>query len=511
MSFTRRSAAAFAVGFCSATFSLSTLADIWVFEPSVTLDQRFDDNYFLIRTGASALSATRGVVELGLSREAESYVLKGLARVDALLTTRTDVGDEDLDSNQIFIFDASRRTERGRYGVEVGFKQDTPSRDIAADVSDPGSLAEDTGILETQSLVNNVARREIKLEPRFEYDLTRRLQVDTQATLTAVEHELPSAQDVIYQQYLTIRANDASQGVPLEPLIPYGQVILGDEDVFSPTNELDDYLEAEAELGLRFKLTPIVTLTATAGYSRFVADVLPSDAVQIAESQFIPDSDEVKIRRKPRREAVSTTTTFKLGYERFLTPTLQFSLEAGVYTNTFDNTDTFRADDALVDGLERPDLVVRQGEDQPRVGRSESDGWLANTSLNYDAGATRYEARFAVDVQPSSSGAQVETNELKGSAQRVLSPRLIVSLRARAFEPDRLGARLEDRFARRFISFEPNVQYKYTRNWTVSAAFRYRRQKARVDFESAESNALLFAIKYTPPSKVRDAAQANGL
>ena len=39
----------------------SLQADVWVFEPSVTLGQRFDDNFFLDTIGGSNLSATRGI------------------------------------------------------------------------------------------------------------------------------------------------------------------------------------------------------------------------------------------------------------------------------------------------------------------------------------------------------------------------------------------------------------------------------------------------------------------
>jgi len=45
----------------------------------------------------------------------------------------------------------------------------------------------------------------------------------------------------------------------------------------------------------------------------------------------------------------------------------------------------------------------------------------------------------------------------------------------------------------------------------VSAAYRYRRQRARTEDVSAESNAILLAIKYTPASEIRDAEQANRL
>ncbi len=167
MSLIRNSGVALALGLCALAPSAPVVADIWVFEPSITLDQRFDDNYFLIPAGSGSLSATRAVGELGLSREAENYVLKGLVRVDALLTTNTDVGEEDLDSNQIAALDARKRTARSRYGVRVNFKNDTPSRDIAADLSDSEAIAEDTGLLVTQSLSSNVARQEITIEPQF--------------------------------------------------------------------------------------------------------------------------------------------------------------------------------------------------------------------------------------------------------------------------------------------------------------------------------------------------------
>jgi len=150
--------------------------------------------------------------------------------------------------------------------------------------------------------------------------------------------------------------------------------------------------------------------------------------------------------------------------------------------------------DATQNGVPRSDLD------------SSEDGWLANVTLTKDDDRTRYTARFAVDVLPSSAGAQVETQELTGEVFRRLSPLLDFSLRGRAYEPDRLGAKQEDRFARRFISLEPRLTWRFSRAWTAAAAYRYRRQKARIDAESSESNAVLFSLRYTPPSRIRDLA-----
>lgn len=484
----------------ASTVSLPASADVWIFDPSISLDQRFDDNYYLIPAGDGSLAATRAVGELGISRVSQAASYRGLARVDALLTTTNDNGDEGLDSNQYLALDANQRSARSRYGVLASYKQDTPSRDIAADLSDADNLSSDTGLDLTQS--SNVAREEYIVEPKFEYDLSRRLVLNSKATLSKVDHDLPDPQDAIYRQYIDSfpRLEDGRfDGVPLS----YGDVTIEDAGKpFTPSGELDNYKENEVELGLRFKYSPITTLSATASYSHFKAKVEPNAFAIIPFGDLDPDPSEKDILRKPRRDSISTTATFKLGYERSLTPTLKLAVDGGVYTNTTDETDTLRAED-------------RPGEDIPQELldslESENDGWLASVSLSYDAGLTRYTAKYAVDVAPSSSGSQVETNELTGDVYRTISPRLNFSLRARAYEPDRLGVNQNDSYARRFISIEPKIEWKAARNWSVAAAYRYRRQKSRVAPVSAESNAILLSLKYTVPSEARDAARANGL
>jgi len=491
-------------------FATTVDADIWVFEPSITLDQRVDDNYFLEPSGNGSLSATRAVGELGLSRESEVAVIKGLIRVDGLLTTQSDAGEEGLESNQLIAFDTKIRSARSNYGVYVGFKQDTPSRNIVADLSDPNSAASDTG-LNNPAQSSNVARQEITIKPSFNYNISRRLEFNSAATLKFVEHELPSAQETIYQRYYSQLDRDIDGNI-IEPILAFNDVtfddLLSEADpfgVFSPVGELDDFQDREIKLGLRYKFSPISTIFVSTGFSTFNAEVEVDGFAFLEDQDFSPDPDEPRIRRKPRRDSISTTTSVDFGVDHSLSPTLLISASAGVYTNTTDRSDTLRDDDINENNIGNIPAGYRESL------KSDNAGWLASLSFAYDAGLTRYSGRFAVDVQPSSSGTHVETQELIGDYYRIISPRLNVSVRARAFEPDRLGAREEDRFARRFISFEPKVEWKYARNWTVSAAYRYRRQKARVDPISAESNAILLSLKYTPPSEIRDVANANGL
>jgi len=508
------------------SYGTSALADVWVFEPSISLDQRFDDNFYLNPAAPGSLSATRAVGDLGLSRKGSAYSITGLARLDTLLVSNTDVSEEGLDSNGILIFDASRRTARSRYNLLVNYTVDTPSRDIEADISDDGSVGENTSLLVAQSLLSNVARQNLSFEPRFEYDVSRRLEVNTALTYATVAHDLADPNDVIYNEYLERVKRDPERD-PDEPLLAYGSDEVRDlVGVFAPVSELDDYRDTKLSLGLRYKLSPITTLSTTASYSRFESDVAADPATLVDEETqtgiVVPfelltaDGDDGNVRRYPRVKSVSSTTRLVVGLERLLTPTLQFTVGGGVYTNTTGFSDSLNAN--------RVDLSSTSAE---RVGAIEqvldtinealnapdttTDGWLGSVGLTYDAGLTRFSGRFAVDVQPSSAGSQVETNQLIGVMQRTLSPRLDFSFYASAFEPDRLKAQTDNKFSRRYISFQPRIEWKYSRAWTLTAAYRYRRQKSRIDPISAESNALLFAIQYSPPSKIGDAAAANGL
>ena len=519
-----------------ALLPVSATADVWVFEPSISLDQRLDDNYRLETELQRRVSATRLVGDLGLSRESRTTAFRGGIRVDGLLTAGEYEGDE-LDSNQVFFLDTVTGNERTKWGVDVSFKQDTPSRDISADLSSDASAATDSGVVTQRS---NVARRQYILAPRVTRELSRRAGVEAQLTFTAVDHDLPSPSDAIYTRYVSLYNLQNAEGAGNTDLVPEtasGEPLPFDQvgadtrgiGVFTPDGELDDYQDARVDLSYRYDLSPISLVSATVSHSYYRADSEPADALNTSQASapnavagLIQVRDgQTDIYRKPRgRDALSTTSSFRLGYERDLTPTLQGGVQVGVYLNTTDDSDTFRDSDRAAF---RPPFVLDPTPDNPFNQRpqtadeyaatleSEQDGWLANVTLTKDAGLTRFSGRFGVDVQPSSIGSQVEAQELILDASRTLSPLLDVSFRLRAYEPDRLGANPNDRFARRFLSLEPKVVWRFTRAWTASASYRYRRQKSRVETESGESNALLFSLRYTPPSAIRDAANRTGL
>jgi len=476
-------------------------AQQWILTPSIGLDQRFDDNYRLEPVGERRISATRLVGDLGLLRQTPVSTIVGTVRADLRLELG-DVEDSSPESNQILLLDLQRRLQRATFDLDVGFEQDTPSRDISADVTDASDAALDSGVVTQDS---DVARRRLDLSPSVSYELSRRSTVEATIGYARVDHDQPDPNDAIYTQYIRLLQNpnlsDADRarltdddGAPLGP----DEVGIDTVGVFQPSGELDDYDQVRLDLGYRFRLNRISVVSAFVGVSEFTSQV-DADPAALTFDDLVPDPDEQQIRRAPKRDTTARTTSFRLGYDRELTRTLDIGVQAGLYRNDTDDTATLRRGDgsfadATQNGVPRSDLD------------SSEDGWLANVTLTKDDDRTRYTARFAVDVLPSSAGAQVETQELTGEVFRRLSPLLDFSLRARAYEPDRLGAKQEDRFARRFISLEPKLTWRFSRAWTAAAAYRYRRQKARIDADSSESNAVLFSLRYTPPSRIRDLA-----
>jgi len=475
-------------------------ADVWVFEPSAAIDQRFDDNFTIDPDVPDQVIATRLVGTLGLSRQAQAAKFTGLIRVDGLLTqsnSESNTQSGELNSNQVLFLNSEFIGARSKYGIGFNLKRDTPSRDISADLTDISSVATDTGASVTQD--NNVARLRLLVTPNWTYNLTRRTTLETSLNYTQVEHELPSAEDALRTRFLqTAQPGD---------VLP-NPITIDDTGFFTVEDELDDFREIELNIGVKSKLSPISTISFFAGLSNYSAMVEPDPIVDIDFNDLIPDDDIMDIRRKPKRETRSNTATFRLGYDRAFSPTLNIGFQVGVYGSEIDNTDVLRDDDTTIFNNQfnsEPDKL--QAALDNRV--TSSDGFLANVTATKLTGITTYSFKFGVDVLPSDVGSQVESLEAIGDLYRKIGPLLDFSFRIRAYEPDAVNAVGDDSFARRFLSMEPKLIWRFSRAWTTAASFRYRRQKSQTSTRSGESNALLFSLKYTPPSAIRDAELAR--
>lgn len=496
--------------------STASLADVWVFEPSAAIDQRFDDNYTIDQENPDPTIATRLVGTLGLSREAPNAKYAGLLRVDGLITS-SDSRGEELNSNGVAFLSSQFTTARSEYGIGLNFKIDTPSRDISADLTDIASVAADTQANVTQD--QNVARQRWALTPNWRYNLTRLTTFETDLSITSVTHELPSAEEALRAEFAL-----GNPGVPIpDPISPAD--VIGGPGFVTVTDELDDFTEAAINIGIKSKLSPITTISFFAGYSDFTAEVEPDTRAIFRFDDLAPDEDNMDVRRKPKRQRRSNTAQFRIGYDRALTPTLSFGVQGGMYFNKTDDTDLLRLSDAVGFDEDGMAFVVVEGEGdeedtliptvpatQEQIDELVTDdtGFLANITVSKNTGITRYSGKFGVDVLPSDVGSQVESLELIGDLYRQLGPLLDFSFRVRAYEPDALNAESDEEFSRRFLSLEPKLIWRFSRAWTVAGSYRYRRQKSQAAERSGESNALLFSLKYTPPSAIRDAQLNDG-
>jgi hypothetical protein len=491
-------------------------ADVWVFEPAIAIDQRFDDNYRIRPQRSSTVNpdtgevvvdvehqakepvnATRIVGSLGLSRESAKTVIKGIARIDGLLTeSKAESVSDGLSSNQLLFLDYTFNDVRTTYGIGFDFTQDSPSRDISADITDEGVTASDTGASTTQGTAVN--RQRYALNPNWRYELTRRATLDADVIYTQVDHDLASVDDLKLDRFLSI-----PEGTRPETPDDLGPFRVG--------NELDGYNETALKLGVRYKLSPISTLTFSAGYSDYHTDIEidAADFVAIPFNAEIPDPRDPDIRRLPRRERQASTSTFRLGYERAFSQTLTIGLELGVFETITDNTDLYQESDESVDEPDRLLLSDTGRMNLLEEGEAKEQGYLTKLTVRKDTDITRYSLKMGVDVLPSDVGSQVEALEVIGDMVREIGPLLDFSFRVRAYEPDSFNSSNDDEFKRRFLSLEPRLIWRYTRAWTLAAAYRYRRQKSQTRLESGESNALLFSLKYTPPSAIRDAELNN--
>ena len=453
-------------------------ADVWVFEPSVGLDQRVDDNFRLNTFREEGVASTRAVASARLSRESQRYLFLGQARIDGLLSINEDDADE-LTSNQIVFFDTQYLQPRSRWGLEFTFRRDTPSRDIAADITDLSQTAADTGASVGQD--QNVDRSRIVVKPSYQFELSRRSRLTFSYSYTDVDHGLPSVQDAIDRQVEGIIANPNTPADLQETLLNLdGPADINDIGRFTVSGELDDFTENQIEANFSHKLSRRDTFTALLAFSAFEAQTeFPSP-----ESERIPDPREDDILRNPRFSTTVDTIRGSVGFERLFTPNFNAGFQVGYFTA---DSDTF-------------------GE------RVTNDGFTAAISAEKRGIRNKFSGRFGVDVFPSDVGDVVESLELIADYQRELGKLTLFNFRLRAFEPDAVSDTTDaDAFARRFLSIEPKIVWNFRREWSAAASYRYRRQKSQVDTQSGDSNALLFSIKYTRPSAIADARREGGL
>ncbi len=162
-----------------------------------------------------------------------------------------------------------------------------------------------------------------------------------------------------------------------------------------------------------------------------------------------------------------------------------FELQAGL-RHEFDET----TDIVLTLGGRHTELDDRNRDDT-------STGWVARLAGSKTTGLTTFSGSVERKLSPSGSGDEVETDEGNFNITRQLTEFISLSLRTRIFENESIrSARSNNN--RRFLLLEPSFLWTLTEAWSISAGYRYRRQKDFGEPRSADSNAAFLTLLYQP-------------
>lgn len=101
-------------------------------------------------------------------------------------------------------------------------------------------------------------------------------------------------------------------------------------------------------------------------------------------------------------------------------------------------------------------------------------------------------------TNPSGNGELLDSRQLSVGWNQKLSARWTWSLNASQYQNESSAGTAGGTNNRTYLNLSPAIRYKMDREWTVSAAYRYRYQKYEVNPDAATSNAVLMTLTYRP-------------
>lgn len=150
-----------------------SFAQTWVVQPTVRVEQGFDDNFRLEVDDPDEVFTTRLVGEAKLSRIAENMELAGLVRLDAVSYSGDDSDLRDR-NNQLLDGTYDFEGERSTWSVRGTLRRDTLLRTVRI-FDDPEDVTLEPDDDVDEGLVReNIRRDRLTIEPVWTYSLTER-------------------------------------------------------------------------------------------------------------------------------------------------------------------------------------------------------------------------------------------------------------------------------------------------------------------------------------------------
>jgi hypothetical protein len=143
----------------------------------------------------------------------------------------------------------------------------------------------------------------------------------------------------------------------------------------------------------------------------------------------------------------------------------------------------------------------RTEEDDPEIGVAPdaSTNYILGAGMTATYQVTQFFADFSRGVRPNASGELVARNDLRLRVRRSFTPTLAGFVAALGSD-DTSASDDSDFRDRRYYSGSAGIEWRFTREFALIAAYDYRRQK-REDEDTATSNQVSLSFVYEPPRR----------
>jgi len=388
----------------SALFSNSAMAAVWLFDPTVTLSQEYDDNYRLATNSSNEdeVWTTKLSGELALKGKSERLDLRALLRLDAINYSGDDSDIDDKNNQSLRLTSAYKATERNKFLLKGSFFRDTlirTTRSIFDPLPDDGIGFDPNQDVDADVVRDSVRRERFRIRPGWNYLLN-------ESTSLGLQY---AYRDVSYS------GDDADQG-----LVEYDSQFIG--------------------ANISKRVTEKDTVTAN-----------------ISESYYRPDND---------RDVDTLAVT--LGWVHKFSESFRMDLKIGGRDSDFENTE-----------------------------ESSDSGFVGNIGVTKRTDRTRYRVSIQRRESPSSSGNQVEVDEIEVNIRREISEKLSFGFDGRFFDTETTN-NINSNNNREYISLEPKLSWRFLPSWKAAAGYTYREEDLD-DGGSGDSNAVFIKISWSPP------------
>lgn len=183
-------------------FSNTASAELWKFQPDITLEERYDDNLRLTTSPHDSVLVSRLRGVLAFSRLTETGGVIG--RIRAVANHYS--GDDQIENNTtniLFTLNANQKSELAEWGAGLFYKKDTTikSIDTSLDIN-PDSPAEEPPVLDDGTdlgLVEvDIRRNTLRVDPYWKLQLSERSSVNAFYRLTDVTFDNNVANSGLY-------------------------------------------------------------------------------------------------------------------------------------------------------------------------------------------------------------------------------------------------------------------------------------------------------------------------